>query len=99
MSRYKRRTDINQLNEIKKLINKGFVVKITSQIGWGFPDFIVKKIGKHKALMVELKSKGNVFNLTEAEIEMQSLLRNCGCQITTAESAEEIEKTYSSLFG
>jgi hypothetical protein len=99
MSKYKRRTDTNQLEEIKKLINKGYIVKVTSQIGWGFPDFIVKKIGKPKALMVELKSKGNVFNLTEAEIEMQSLLRNCGCQITTAESAEEIMATYNHLFG
>lgn len=97
--RYKRRKDLNQTEVIAELKRNGFEVKVTSHIGWGFPDFIIKKMAKQKALMVELKSKGNQFNLTGEEIEMQSWLRRCGCQICTAESTEEIINTYNHLYG
>lgn len=92
MPRYDKRTDGNQTDVVADLREKMFLVKTTSHIGWGFPDFIAQRNGKGAA--VELKAEGKRKKLTPKEIEMREWLVAGGLKIIVAETVEEIEREF-----
>jgi len=63
---YKRhRSDKNQAEIVALLRQVGILVAVTSQVGNGFPDIVVGFQGK--VYLIELKSPGELDNLTPAE--------------------------------
>ena len=90
-----KRTDENQKSIVNELRSYGFLVRVTSSIGQGFPDILVAK--DRKALGVEIKAKGKRKNLTDDEITMQSWFEQLGMKYVVAEDVAEIIKAWKEM--
>lgn len=92
MTRYAKRIDNNQKNIVCSLRDKGFEVKITSHIGNGFPDILIKKNGI--AIGVEIKDEGKVDDLTVDEEEMSAWFQILGMKYIVVDNFRDIESAY-----
>lgn len=95
MPRYDKRTDENQKSMVNELRSYGFMVKVTSSMGQGFPDVLVAK--DRVAMGVEIKVKGKKEELTDAEIEMRSWWDVLGMKYVVAESVSDVMKAFEEL--
>ena len=97
MARHAKRTDENQKAIVQALRNNGFEVKVTSNIGNGFPDCLIAK--NRKAMGIEIKVKGKRKDLTDDEITMMSWWESLGMKYVVAENVEEILQEFNQWKG
>lgn len=86
--RYAKRIDGNQKAIVSELRAYGFRVRVTSDVGHGFPDLLVWK--NKRAVGVEIKVAGKRKQLTAEETEMGDWWQDLGANYLVAESAQEI---------
>jgi len=95
VTRHAKRTDANQEQIVSELRSYGYRVKVTSQIGQGFPDILVSR-GKF-GIGVEIKDKGKRKQLTDSEVEMRYWWMQLGMRYIVVENTSEILKSFKKL--
>lgn len=95
MTRHAKRTDVNQKNIVNELRSYGFTVKVTSDIGKGFPDILIAK--DRIGMGIEIKDVNKREELTDAEIEMRSWWDDMGMKYFVAETTMEILEQFEKL--
>lgn len=93
--RHAKRTDDNQKALVSELRAHGFFVRVTSNVGQGFPDLLVSK--DRVALGVEVKDKGKRRDVTDAEVEMMVWWECLGMKYIVAETAGEVVDAWKEL--
>lgn len=93
--RHAKRTDENQKALVTELRALNFFVRVTSNVGNGFPDILVAK--DRIAFGVEVKVKGKRKHLTDAEIEMRVWWEQLGMKYVVAETAGEVVDAWKEL--
>lgn len=95
MTRHAKRIDNNQKQIVNELRSYGFIVKVTSSMGQGFPDILIAK--DRVAIGVEIKDLNKREELTDSEIEMKSWWDKLGMKYIVAENTKEILDEFEKL--
>ena len=94
--RHAKRVDANQADIVAALRARGWSVRVTSDIGKGFPDLTIMRLddGWWRGHLIEVKDGAKPKSkrqLTPDEIEMHDWLRAAGASVVVVETVADVE--------